>query len=235
MSDHFNDRLAAERSPVLPSQYTPPGALWSSEKEVQAWFEQYLAEFPEIHTLAQLRMVDVFGKNARCDLGLQLYKDGEPLLFSVELKHETHRSTNAADAYAQAFHYQEMCLVRDPRVKEAALLGKSPALSFAGIFVAESDTLTNRDAERHAQRRLGMEILANKLRVGSVRYYPWRGTVEFWFGEQAILRLTAGRGSSPKLMWGPQAHNYISSNVKRNGSRRGRETIAERAGLEQSL
>ena len=91
--------------------------------------------------------------------------------------------------------------------------------------------MTNRAADHHAQRRLGMEVLANKLRVGSVRYYPWRGTVEFWFGENAILRLSAGGGSSPKLTWGPQAHNYISSSVKRNGSRRGRETIAERAEL----
>lgn len=215
----------------MTSQYTPPGALWSSEKESQTWLEQYLEWFPEIHTLDQIHMVDVFGSKARCDLGLQLYKDGEPVLFSVELKHEIHRSTNAADAYAQAFHYQEMCLVRDTRIHEPSLVGKSPTLSFAGIFVAESDTMTNRAADHHAQRRLGMEVLANKLRVGSVRYYPWRGTVEFWFGENAILRLSAGGGSSPKLTWGPQAHNYISSSVKRNGSRRGRETIAERAEL----
>lgn len=205
--------------------------MWTTEKECHDWVDYYLSWFPEINVLDQLHMVDVFGKKARCDLGLQLYKDGEPVLFSVELKNEIHRSTNAADAYAQAFHYQEMCLVRDERITEQPLIGKSPTLSFAGVFVAESDTMTNRDANHHAQLRLGMEVLANKLRVGSLRYYPWRGSLEFWFGENAILRLYAGGASSPRLVWGAQAHNYISSSVKRNGSRRGRETIAERAEL----
>lgn len=168
----------------------------------------------EVHP--EFQMHDLYGNKARADLAIFAEFEGRPFYFTVELKVEASLSRNAANGFAQAFHYREFCTAADDRCPDA-LSGTSPALSFAGIFDMSREKM-------HTDRRLGMEILTTKVGVGALRYYSWRNTLEFWLGEYKVLCLSTGGRVDP---WPTGLEKYIFGKQKRNGSRRGKQSVAE--------
>lgn len=197
---------------------------WPTEADCQTWLLTYLQDFNFIHTIREVEMKDVFGNDARVDLALLVnHPDGDEYLFVVEIKHHAHIGKNAADAYLQAHHYAEMCTFSDRRLP-LHWQGRSPTMGFAGVFVIPWVQFGDTEQTVHEQRRAGMEILANKMRVGSVRCSTALSEVEFWCGENSILRLDSTRGVE---RWNSNAHNFVAAKVKRNGSRRDRTTVGE--------
>ena len=200
------------------SAYAP---VWSSEKECQAWLADKLDKVKYLRVYEEVSVTDIYGRKGRIDLGLVLpvAPHRERCFVAIELKNKTHISANACDAFVQAYHYREFCSLTDDRLPDD--IYGSPALAFAGVF----DRMAQCDYQR--ERFDGMCILACQQRVGSVRCNNsrWNDEISFHMGEQLVFAVNIADKS---IRWTNKAEDYVYGREKRNGSRRVRQSVAER-------
>ena len=212
--------LGALREHEVSSNYD----RWSSEKEMKYWLLEILLQCHEIQVFDEPRLIDIYDKPARADIGIVVRRREEYCFFAIELKHRAQISANASAAYSQAYHYRDMCIVTDDRLPKS-VRGRSPSLAFAGLFDMKGIDLNTRCVPHHEHRMIGMDLLSTHLKVGSVRNYDWRNQVVFYFGEMRLFDINVFTG---QICWNHVIDNYIFGSEKRNGSRRVRQSVAER-------
>lgn len=206
---------------------------WRSEAEVQRFVQDTLANNPHTRcVIPEMEMIDLFGNRARADFGIVLTSGDTEFIVAVELKHNINFSANAAEGYAQAFHYREMCLISDSRVPHR-LRNRSPALAFTGVFEMTPFSGFTSLYKAHGQRLMGMDILSTKFGVGSLRYHPWRLSLDLYLGECWFC--TIGTESNRTIQFATGFEKYVTGKHKRNGTRRDRQSVAERMASWQSL
>ena len=211
--------------PLPPHVEQKQFSAWNSEKHCKAWLLDIFKSAVDAYAIAEPNLVDIYGNRARADIGILVKRGNQDCFFAVELKHQANISANAAAAYAQAYHYRDMCIVNDDRLPWT-VRDKSPSLAFAGVFEMQGDRWHVDSAIRHHEDRwFGMDILSTLFKVGSVRYYQKRDEVSFHFGEARIFGI---RLSTGEVTWHAAADSYIFGSEKRNGSRRDRQSVAER-------
>lgn len=194
---------------------------WSSEKECHAWLLDVLCHTYEIQVFDEPRLVDIYGNKARADIGVLLYRNGNPLFFVIEIKCSATLSTNASQAFIQAYHYREMCVVDDQRLP-SSVNGKSPTFSFAGVFVSSEES----DRDHHEHRCDGMGILAANMKVGNAYFRQRHGVLLFRAGDMRLFSVPV-LGDGP-IDWQTTADAYLFGRERRNGGRRDRQTVAEK-------
>lgn len=197
---------------------------WGSEKEMKHWLLHVLLKCPDIQVFDEPHLVDIYDNPARADIGIVVRRRNQDCFFAIELKNRAQISANASAAYSQAYHYRDMCIVTDDRLPKS-VMGRSPALAFAGLFDMRAPGHNQPAATHHQARWFGMDILSTHLKVGSVRHYKWHDNIAFYFGEMRLFDIDGYEGV---VRWNHVIDNYIFGSEKRNGSRRVRQSVAER-------
>ena len=195
----------------------PRPTVWASEKECHQWLLNILYDTYDIEVFDEPRLKDIYGNNARADIGVLIDRGNKSFFFVIEIKHQADRSTNAAAALIQAYHYREMCVVDDDRVPEW-VNGKSPTFAFAGVFTPTCDM--------HGGRRDGMGILASNMKVGNILGHPESGNLLFRSGDMRLFSVPVD--CTTPISWQTTADAYLFGSERRNGSRRDRQSVAER-------
>jgi hypothetical protein len=197
---------------------------WNSEKEMKCQLLDILLRCSEIQVFDEPRLIDIYDNQVRADIGIVVRRREQDCFFAIELKNRAQISANASAAYSQAYHYRDMCIVTDDRLPKS-VRGRSPSLAFAGLFDMRPTFGGEPAASHHQARWFGINILCTHLKVGSVRKYKWHDNVAFYFGEMCLFTVDGYDGG---VRWNHVIDNYIFGSEKRNGSRRARQSVAER-------